>query len=336
MPFFRLVVLSHFVLSHFLFAANGRSQDQTEPFSAKNAARIQLRPGSLQACQKMQKTDRGELLVMDKEFTLLRQADLIQIRSFEKPASSNYVLSPDQSHSCWLADTSELIIRNEQTGENKRIEAGKGLERAVFSPNSKLIAVTDSVSASTDQQGYASVSVISVESGELLKNLKVTPNRYGYLPPMFSPDGSVLAISDRNYQPLIYATEDWQLLHRLPKRMPQGLAFNADGNKLATGYVDGSLRVWDVSTGRIVGMVKTFDEIYSVAWSPNDELLATAGRSGVYLWAFPWSQAPYPTGPCSNRQQKLHFLGFSVSSPQISRLADQRCPSRGDAWLQRD
>ena len=34
--------------------------------------------------------------------------------------------------------------------------------------------------------------------------------------------------------------------------------------------------------------------------------------------------------------EKPSFLSFSVSSPQISRLADQRCPLRRDAWIQRD
>ncbi|KAB8317160.1 protein kinase [Tolypothrix campylonemoides VB511288] len=67
------------------------------------------------------------------------------------------------------------------------------------------------------------------------------------------------------------------------------LAFGSDGDitkLLASGDLDGTIKIWDVTTGEEVQTLHHSDwPIYSVAFSPDKEILASGGREGtVQLW----------------------------------------------------
>jgi WD40 repeat protein len=64
------------------------------------------------------------------------------------------------------------------------------------------------------------------------------------------------------------------------------VAFSPDGRLLASGSIDGSVRVCDVATGNVVHKVSTGATPAPVAFSPDGETLAAGGESGsVHLWA---------------------------------------------------
>jgi eukaryotic-like serine/threonine-protein kinase len=64
-----------------------------------------------------------------------------------------------------------------------------------------------------------------------------------------------------------------------------GLAFSPDGQMLATASYDGSVRLWNVATGREMGRLSHGGKATDVAFSPDGHLLATAGGGPtVRLW----------------------------------------------------
>ncbi len=65
------------------------------------------------------------------------------------------------------------------------------------------------------------------------------------------------------------------------------VAFNADGSRLATGSLDGTVRIWDPSSGeQLVVLRGHYATVVSVAFSPDGSRLASVGVEGVVrVWA---------------------------------------------------
>jgi WD40 repeat protein len=66
-----------------------------------------------------------------------------------------------------------------------------------------------------------------------------------------------------------------------------GLAFSADGSRLATSSVDGTVRIWDPSSGEQLLVLRGHHlAAFSVAFSPDGSRLASVGLEGVVrVWA---------------------------------------------------
>jgi WD40 repeat protein len=75
--------------------------------------------------------------------------------------------------------------------------------------------------------------------------------------------------------------------------MVRGIAFSPDGQRLASGSLDGTVKVWDLKSGQALttfrghihpeGTAQT-NAVYSLAFSPDGKHLASGGFDAVRLW----------------------------------------------------
>jgi WD40 repeat protein len=115
----------------------------------------------------------------------------------------------------------------------------------------------------------------------------------------FSPDGNRLATASE-YQASVWNAQTGKELLTFgdhydhvtevnfsPENDVTGVAFSPDGNRLATGSMDGTAKVWDAQTGKkLVTLEGHSDFVTGVAFSPNGRRIVTAsGDRTARLWA---------------------------------------------------
>jgi WD40 repeat protein len=261
------------------FVINAQAIGQSAPIMLSNVEKLGLLSETKTGARFLEIGPKeNELLLYPRNGVLVvDDVHFKEVRTIPAEQVDGYRFSRDLSLISWL-NGKEVFIRNEATGDTIQFEGGENPGSAVFSPNNKVVVVGDTVITGSEGQGSAWLRIFDVSTGRELRKINITKSGYGALQPVFSPDGTVLAVSNRNYETKLFDTKSWDLLHILPKRMTQEVSFNSDGTVLAAAYVDGSLGLWDVATGKQIRMVDSgCGELFSVAWNPAGDLLATCG-----------------------------------------------------------
>ena len=120
------------------------------------------------------------------------------------------------------------------------------------------------------------------------------------VPLAFSPDGGRLAVA-ASIGTWLYDAATARAIDLLAGAWISSAAFSPDGT-LAAGSLDGSVVLWDVSSGASTTLYRHEGEVHSVAFSPDGALLASHNGSSIRLWDVAdgrelWNVASGASGP---------------------------------------
>lgn len=142
----------------------------------------------------------------------------------------------------------------------------------------------------------------------------------------FSPDNAQLALACDGRRSRLVDTASWTDLptERGFGRNLYGVAFSPGGTRLATGGLDGTVRLWDLETGEPVLTLAHPDWVSAVAFSP-DGVLATACRDGVVrLWQVEDGQRrPEPYAQIRHRGT-VRAVVFEPGGERVATACDDR------------
>ena len=230
--------------------------------------------------------------------------------------------SPDGLYIASVGEGAEVLVRDAESGKVvKRLQDPtpqdcRCLFSVGFSPNGRLLAAGDFRGRVLvwSTRSWRRTAVLSGHRGEVwdvefspdglalatagadgtirlydagkLRSPRILRQASPVLDLSFSPDGRRLASTDGRVVQIWNAGRG-TVLSRLSGRAGtvESVAFDPLGSLLATGHHDGTVRLWDVTTGRVQAVLSHPDPVLKVAFSPDGSLLATAtggfGRGGL-------------------------------------------------------
>ena len=189
--------------------------------------------------------------------------------------------SPDGSILAAGGDSNTVRLWEVSTGTLRHtfVVPTSTIERVRFSPDGSILAT-----GSLD----GTVCLWDVSTGTLLHTL--SGDTYRVMDMRFSPDGSILATRNEHDKEVrlwdVAAGVLWNIFrgHTLPIL---SINFSSDGRTLTTASADGTVRLWNVTTGVVRNTLEwqSFGRIARVRFSPDGSILAGgSGHGAVYLW----------------------------------------------------
>ena len=197
--------------------------------------------------------------------------------------------SPDGKSLAFGVANDTIEIRDPANGQRLVALNGHagGIMALAFTPDGKRIAL-----ASSDD----SIKLWRADTGEELHTFRGHTSMVRSV--AFSPDGKRLASAswDQTVKLWDVAYDQEPLTLVDPTRTNEGvswstgdvrgISFSPDGQRLACGYKNGSVRLWDTATGRELLTLRGHTrDVWGVAFSPDGQRLASASMDQtVMLW----------------------------------------------------
>ncbi len=186
--------------------------------------------------------------VSGKQLFVLRPVGRLPIATFS-PSGDRVLTAGDQiKATLWDARTGEKVLRVES-----------GVPLGCFSPDGSGFATAQGVNLQGKHQHI--VSIWNTEDGKLRKALQIPIWPYSVA---FSPDGGRMLIS--GWGPISYGnvsrlfdlskeTEIATFAGHKSDTQLKGVTFSHDGRRIATVSLDGSARLWDGASGKLLGVL---------------------------------------------------------------------------------
>jgi WD40 repeat protein len=249
-------------------------------------------------------------------------------------------------------------------------QEGGPVEAVAFSPDSKLIASSTSEfvhvwDAKTGKRIHSfelrngaihslaflpdGKSLLSSTGGGTLKRWDLTEkaehknvllNASGSIGFALSPDGTAVSA---NYSEELQTAGDSLVLWDLttgkakaelePSTKSRSRQFSPDGKTLATGYYDGTIKFWDVATGRVRDSARPWDEttIERINYSPNGRLIAVEISSPPRIRV--WDIEKKVEGAVKSDDDRYDEPTFSPDGRQLAVIKRGRARHRGiELW----
>lgn len=222
-------------------------------------------------------------------FALDGSVELWNVRTLERKllgsdmgrdSATGLAFSPDAVLLAGSWSSGSIVLWDVATGQEvKRLYVDKmGADSLAFSPDGATLA---------SGCAFGGLFLWNVANGEVENKIEGLHDHVDHL--LFSPDGASLAAAT----PRDCRVGLWNVVTREPFWTQElcwvySLSFSPDGSLLATGTDEGTVQLWETSSGLKVGQFQGHSSyVRNVAFSPNGKLLATtAPEDGTArLWA---------------------------------------------------
>jgi serine/threonine protein kinase/WD40 repeat protein len=180
-------------------------------------------------------------------------------------------VAPDRTLRMWNASNGELLYTTVATDEHL------GLNSVAFDRTGRWVLVGN--------EGIERAHVAVYEAGSAGGFVRLE----GRAPLAFSPQGLLISGSKTSGL-LVWDVARRETRQRLgePGHDLTAVSVDASGTRIAAGYADHDIRIWDLTTGKVVGTMSGHtSSVTSIAFSPLGDLLASVADRTVKVWTLP-------------------------------------------------
>lgn len=218
-------------------------------------------------------------------------------------------LSPKKDRMVIIDDRSATMLFDIPSGRKLKqfYTKSNSYRSAVFSPTGKHLLFLFN-------NGYSGtvVHIHDTETGEQIKKIGPVYNL------TLSPVHDLLAAINGKNMVCIFDLNTGRIILKLdPDTFGHVYAFNYHGSRFAVGNdKDGTIRVWDIISGRELYRISQMEKIRAIAFSKCGQYLGISSNDGIHVWDLNAQESIL-----SNADENVQRLLFSPDSKRIASIS---------------